>query len=279
MSIRFYSPKGRFGSSERLAGAGMNPPAQNTCENLVPVLVYNFNSLNKGDLIQMATKRKIRKKNIKEDQLVTYSIKVSKFVQDHFNKVLTGIIVLVVIIAASIFITQSRKSSAANSEKYLGAAMALMRQGDVAAARMSFQDTHDRYSNTRAGTVSLYFKAECDLTMKNFGEALNGFETYLEKADKFTEFKTTAIMGKSMALEGLNRPADAASVLDQLITQLKPEDPRYTTSLYRAAIFYDNAGNSEKAVQYLQMIIDEGTGSYKMEAEAKLASLKSIDRG
>ena len=86
-------------------------------------------------------------------------------------------------------------------------------------------------------------------------------------------------MGKAMALEGLNRLADAASVLDQLITELKPTDPRYTTSLYRAAIFHDKTGNSEKAVQYLQMIIDEGTGSYKIEAEVKLAAFKSLDRG
>jgi tetratricopeptide (TPR) repeat protein len=227
----------------------------------------------------MATKRRVKKKSLKQDQLVTYSLKASKFAQDHFNHVLTGIIVLVLIIAGAIFITQSRKSAASTSEKYLGAALSLMRQGDVAAARTSFQDTFDRYSNTRAGAVALYFKAECDLTLKNFGEAKNEFDAYLERSDKFPEFRTAAVIGKAMALEGMNQLSEAAAVLDQLITQLNPKDPRYTASLYRAAIFHDKTGNSEKAVQYLQTIVDTGTGPYQEEAEVKLAALKAKYRG
>jgi len=227
----------------------------------------------------MATKRKVRKKRINEDQLVTYYLKVTRLAQKHFNQVLTGIIVLVVIIAASIFIIQSRKSSASNSERYLGAALALMRQGDVAAAKTSFQDAHDRYANTRAGVVALYFKAECDLALQNFGEALDGFEAYLHKANKFPDFKATATIGKTLALEGLNRPGDAADVLDKLIPDLNPKDPRYAASLYRVAVLSDKIGNSEKAVQYLQKVIDIGSGPYLEEAEVKMAALKSKQRG
>jgi tetratricopeptide (TPR) repeat protein len=223
----------------------------------------------------MATKRKIRKKRIKEDQLVTYSLRISQFAQEHFNQVLIGIVGLVVIVAASIFITQTHKSSAANSEKYLGAALALMRQGDVAAAKTSFQDTYDRYSNTRAGTMALFFKAECDLALKNYGEALNSYQAFLKKSNKFPDFEVTATIGESLALESLYRLSEASDMLERLVTTLDHNDPRYANCLYRLAGFNDKLGNSEKAVQYLQKIIDMGAGPYLEEAEVKMAVFKS----
>ncbi|NIM19898.1 MAG: tetratricopeptide repeat protein [Candidatus Latescibacteria bacterium] len=223
----------------------------------------------------MATKRRLKKKKFKEDRLVTYSVTLSRYAQEHFNQVITGVVILLAVIAATLLIVHSRQTAARDSERYLGAALALYRQGDVAAAKTSFQDVIDRYSGTRAGKVAMIFKGECDLKLGNFEEAASAYDQYLEKSDKFSEFKTTATIGKAIALEGQMRYAEAASTLEALIQVLDAEDPRRTESLYRAGLFCKKAGMMEKAIQYLTEVAEEGIGPFKEEAEIALAAIKA----
>ena len=47
----------------------------------------------------MASQRRIKKKQLKEDQLVTFAVNASQFVQTYFTQVIIGVLVLVVAVA------------------------------------------------------------------------------------------------------------------------------------------------------------------------------------
>ena len=47
----------------------------------------------------MVKRKKLRRKEIREDQLVTVALRVSNFVQDHFTQVISGIVVLIAAVA------------------------------------------------------------------------------------------------------------------------------------------------------------------------------------
>ncbi len=224
----------------------------------------------------MATKRRIRKKSIKEDRLVTYSLKVSQYAQEHFNQVLTGVVILLVALAALLYITHSRRAASQNSERYLGAALALYRQGDIGAAKTSFQNVNDMFSKTRAAVIGTYFLGECDLKLGNFTEAVASFDSYLDKSEKFPEFTVAATIGKAICLDSLGQFADAAATLEQLIGDLSQDDPRYAESLFRIGSSYKKAGETEKAIQYFTEVVEKGSGPLKEEAEVFLAALKAV---
>lgn len=227
----------------------------------------------------MATTRRTRKKSYKEDRLVTYSVTVSRYVQEHFNQVVTGVVVLVAAIAILLFVNYSRRSSAQDSERYLGAAMALFRQGDVAAAKTSFEDITSRYSQTRAGIIASYYLGECAMRMNSYAEAGRAYDTYLEKSKKFPEFVVSAKIGKAVALEGSQRYADAASILMQLIETLNASDPRYAESLFRAGMLYKKAGMTDDAVRCFTQLSEGEPGPFKEEADIALASLRATSGG
>jgi tetratricopeptide (TPR) repeat protein len=222
----------------------------------------------------MATTRRTRKKSYKEDRLVTYSVTFWRYVQDHFNHVITGVAILVALIAIVLFINYSRRSAALDSERYLGAALALYRQGDIAAAKTSFEDITSRYSQSRAGAIASYYLGEAAVRMNSYAEAGRAYDTYLEKSKKFPEFVTAAKIGKAVALEGSQRYADAASILMQLIETMDREDPRYAENLFRAGILYKKAGMTDNAVRCFTQLSEGEPGPFKEEAEIALASLR-----
>jgi len=227
----------------------------------------------------MATGRRTRRKSYKEDRLVTWSLKVSSYVQEHFNQVITGAAVLVAIIAIVLFVNYSRRSSAMDSERYLGAALALYRQGDVAAAKTSFEDITSRYSQTRAGAIASYYLGECSSRLNSFAEAGRAYDAYLEKSKKFPEFIIAAKIGKAVALDGSQRYADAASILDQLTGSMDPTDPRYAENLFRAGTLYRKAGMMDDAARCFTKLSDGDPGPYQEEAEIALTVMNAVSTG
>jgi tetratricopeptide (TPR) repeat protein len=211
----------------------------------------------------MATTKRTRKKSYKEDRLVTYSVTFSRYVQEHFNQVITGVVILVAVIAILLFVNYSRRSATQDSERYLGAALALFRQGDIAAAKTSFEDITSRYSQTRAGAVASYFHGECALRLVSYPEAGRAYDAYLEKSEKFPEFMTAAKIG----------------ILMQITETLHQNDPRYAESLFRAGMLYKKAGMTEDAIRCFTRLSEDDTGFYKEEAEIALAALSAASAG
>ncbi len=224
----------------------------------------------------MAVKKKrITKRQMKEDPLVTYSLRFSRYAKEHFNQIVAGVAILIAIIGILIFTSHSRRASARQSEQYIGAALMLLRQGDIAAAKTSFEDVANRYPGSRAGITALYFKAECELKMRDFAEAMRSYDAYLSKCKEFPDFKTAAIIGKAACLEGVGKYAEAASTLELLVETIDPDDPRYMEVLFHIASFYRKAEMIEKAIPYFQQLAQKGSGALRETALISLALLEN----
>ena len=52
------------------------------------------------------------KKNLKEDQLVTTTFRLTEWAQAHFNQVIIGVVALVAVVAVLVFVANSRESGA-----------------------------------------------------------------------------------------------------------------------------------------------------------------------
>src|SRR5258705_653219 len=89
------------------------------------------------------------KKNLKEDQLVTTTLRLTEWAQAHFNQVIIGVVALVAVVAVLVFVANSRESGAKQAEREMGAALGLMTQGDYAAAKNSFQQVAERFGGAQ----------------------------------------------------------------------------------------------------------------------------------
>lgn len=219
----------------------------------------------------MATRRRVRK-NIKEDQLVTFTVRLSRWSQEHFNQVIIGVVALIAVIAVVVFTANSRRSSAKQADVMMGSAMVLFQQGDYDKALQGFKQIDQRFSGDTA-MAARYFLAESELRQNKFTDALQDFDRYLTDYDKYPEFHAAALKGKALCLEGLQRYDEAAQALVSLLGVLPHDDPRYFETAYEAGVFFAKAGNQQQAAKYFGEVSSKGMGDLKNKATVAAALL------
>jgi tetratricopeptide (TPR) repeat protein len=212
------------------------------------------------------TRKRLRKKRIKEDQLVTTTLRITTYVQDHFTQVVSGIVILLAAIAIIVFTGQARKNTSRVATRELALAMGQYQLGDKDLASTTFASLADRYSGHDAGVLALYFLGQCNLDRFRFDEALSAFDRYLAKAGKDAAFRVAAEIGRAIAYEGQQQFNEAAEIMDRLSQTMDPADGRYNDVLFNAATFYREAGNREKAIEFYKRVADADTGMNKDRA-------------
>lgn len=206
----------------------------------------------------MATRRRV-KKNIKEDQLVTWAVGFSQWAQEHFVHVVIGVVAFVVVIGAIIFTANSRQSADRQAERQLASAVSLLDRGDMNAARTTLAQITQRYGG-RYGALAAYFRAEADFRQANYTEAIEGYDEYLKESSKFPLFRTAARFARALCYEGLEDYSKAAAAMAQLVDDLDEGDPRRLDAAFRAGEFFAKAGDTATAQKYYRIVADDGQG-------------------
>jgi tetratricopeptide (TPR) repeat protein len=213
------------------------------------------------------------KKNLSEDQLVTTTFRLTEWAQAHFNQVIIGVVALVAVVAVLVFVANSRESGAKQAQREMGSALTLMTQGEYATAKGGFQQVADRFGGAQ-GTAARFFLAECELHQNDYKSAADDYDKYLARVKDYPMFEASALVGKALALEGLNNYLEAAKSMAAAVDKLDPKDPRHFDSAYTAGEFYQHANQSADALKYYEMVAKDGTGELKDRATVAAAQLK-----
>ncbi len=217
------------------------------------------------DIQQMSTRKRV-KKNIKEDQLVTAAVSTSRWAQEHFNQVIIGVVVLVAVIAIAVFTANSRQGASRQAETQLASAMSLFSNGEYEAARSSYEQIDDRFGG-KNGTVAKFFKAECELRLGRYADALVSLDAYLGEAGDFPEFRESALYAKAMCYEGMENYSEAAAAMIAALELMDDQDPRYLDGAFQAGEFYARAGDMASAGKYFREVAGKAAGNLKDKAE------------
>lgn len=214
-----------------------------------------------------------RVKKLKEDQLVTTTFRLTEWAQEHFNQVIIGVVALVALVAVLVFAANSRESSAQAAEREIGSALLLYQQGDFAGARTAFQQIYDRHGGKQA-TAARFLKAECELRLGNYQQAVDDYETYVQKRADYPMFESSAMIGKALAYEGLHNYVEAAKEMAAAVATLDPKDPRYLDAAIQAGDFYLQAKDEREALKFYEIVAKDATGDLKSRAEVAVSMLK-----
>ncbi len=227
----------------------------------------------------LTKKKKIRRKEIKEDKLVTFVRNAQIFYEEYKTKVITGVIVFaVVVFGAYYFITQQQS---ANEEAgiALSRVMKIFDQGSYLEAIEGRQGTNiiglkkivEEYSGTENGETAKIYLANAYAYLGNYEEALKYYEDYNGDIDIY---KASALAGQASYYAAKKDYEKAADLYLQAakVSEINAQNPDY---LLNAAINYLNAGNKEEANVLLKKIKDEyKTSQASREADRYLALLK-----
>ncbi len=219
----------------------------------------------------MARRRRVRR-NIREDQLVTWSVQVSRWVSAHFTIVVGGAVALVVVAAGLVVASNARRSAARRAARQVSAALASLQRGEYAGAKTAFGQIAREFSG-RTAAMALYFRADAELRQGEFQAALEDLDAYLERAGDFPQMRAAALYGRGVCYEGLGDARRAAEAFAAFLDAVEPEDPRYARAAFQAGEAWRRAGDADRALEYFRLAIAHAGGPLKQRAEVAASLL------
>ncbi len=204
----------------------------------------------------LTPRKRITKKQLKEDKFITYSLKAREWIEENQKYVISGVVAIVVIIAAFLFISSSQKNAAVAASAELSQGMQVYQSRDYKNAISVLTDVTNSYKNTESGKLARFYLAQSLYHTGEYAAAQEHFRKFATsfKADEYLVI--SAMEGEAACLEQQDQFAEAAQKYES-IAKKYPESPKAPQCYLRAARCFALAGTTDKAEKLYQIIIDE----------------------
>ncbi|MBN2071229.1 MAG: hypothetical protein JW814_07200 [Candidatus Krumholzibacteriota bacterium] len=217
---------------------------------------------------------KLTKHDLKEDGFVTFVLGAWEYVRENQNKFFIGLIALIVVVASSIWVSNSRKQANEQAQIQFSEAVTSFRNGQIKSAEELFRIVDERFSNTREGVFSAYFAGKCALIDGRNTEAVELFGKYLKKADKYPFFREAAMDGMATAYSNERNYDMAAGVYTDLIKRIGEGSFEEKVYLRKAADSMKMAGRNTEAIGMLERLLKISTGIERRDIQIELDFLR-----
>jgi tetratricopeptide (TPR) repeat protein len=222
-------------------------------------------------------KKKLSKKEIKQDTLVEFFYNVENYFEKYKNKIFTYAAVVVVVAAAVYFYINQK---AVNNEKAgleLSRVMTLFDQGAYLEAIEGKQGSNikglksivEEYGGTENGETAKIYLADCYAYLGNYDEAIKYYEDYNGSIDYL---KATALAGQA-GYYASNQDYEKAAKLyleASKISDTNAENPDY---LLNAGINYLKTGDKDEAKILFNKIKEDYVASLAQKEVDKYLAL------
>lgn len=210
-------------------------------------------------------KKKLSKKEIKEDKLINFYKTAVVFFEEYKNKIFTYAGVLVVVAAAVYFYVNQKAETNEKAGLELSRIMTIYDQGSYLEAIEGKQGTNiiglkrvvEEFSGTENGETAKIYLANCYSFLGNYDEAFKYYDDYSGSIDYF---KAAALAGQAgyYASEGDNEKAANLFLQASKISKINSQNPDY---LLNAGINYLKVGDKEEAKILFDQIKEDYTSS------------------
>lgn len=199
--------------------------------------------------------KRMKRGHYKEDEFQSTMHKLIKYIVKHRD---ISIIVGIVFIAIAVFfIMRSGRSEKTNPEAemlHLQAA-SLINMGRLQEAEAMLQDLTLRFGNIRAGKIGYYYLGVVYYHTGRFPEALENFDTFLQKEKNDYLLTPSALFGAASSAEGIKEYERALGYYEKL--SKKKDSPFYFLGVLAYGRVTGLLGDKEKARSILRELVEE----------------------
>jgi tetratricopeptide (TPR) repeat protein len=226
----------------------------------------------------LTKKKKISRREIKEDKLVTSYYKAYNFFDEHKQKFYLYGGILVVVVLAVLLYLNNKKQNNETAGTQLAQVMSLYDAGSYLEAIEGKQGTKNvglkkivqEYGSTENGEAAKIYLANSYMMLGKPDEAVKYFKDY---SGGNPIYKATAIAGEAGYLEYKKEYGDAADLFIKAskISEENVLNPEY---MFHAAVNYLKTGNTAKAKELLETVKkDYATAPSAREVDKYLTEL------
>ena len=199
--------------------------------------------------------RKITKREIKEDPLVTAYVKVQRFLRENSKILNVGFTILVIVLAVAILMGRSKKRAEVNAAGQLGMAEQFYYAEDYPKAIPELEQIINTFSGTRSAGKAVFFVANAYYKDGDYMNAQKYYRLYIDDYADTPLFTASSYAGVAACKEGENLYSEAASFYETAAIRF-PDVFNAPYHLKNAARCFRLAGELEKAKEMYQTILD-----------------------
>jgi tetratricopeptide (TPR) repeat protein len=223
-------------------------------------------------------KKKITKRELKEDTLVTAYVKISKFYDLHKRNISIGTVTVVVIAAVVLGYLKNRGEDNQKAfvqlarifETYDAGQFQLAINGIPEKNMPGLRSIVDNFGSTKGGEIARFYLADAYFQVGKYEEALKEFQDF-SPPDEF--LACSRLSGIAGCYEGLGKHLEAAQFFEKANAQ-DTKGINAAENLNNAARNYGEAGEKEKAIElYKRLKKDYPTTVFAREADRFISEL------
>lgn len=224
-------------------------------------------------------KKRISKKEIKQDTLVTSYYKAYNFFLENQVKILIGVSAVALVVVAIILYSNKKANDSIIAASLLAKVIPTYETGQFQQAIEGQKSTNmiglkeivDKYGSTDAGEAAKIYLANCYYNTGKFEEAMENFEDYGGSAPLF---KATALAGEAAYYEW-KKDFEKAAEFYQRAAKTSVSNPSNAEYIMKAGINLVKVGKKEEAKSLFQVIKqDYKTTSIAQEVDRYLAPIE-----
>ncbi len=224
----------------------------------------------------LTKKKKLSKKEIKEDKLVSLMVKVENFYEDYKSKIVLYSGILIVAALAAYFYVNQQKAANEEAGLNLSRVMQIFDSGSYLEAIEGRQGTNiiglkrvvEEYGSTENGETAKIYLAGAYSYLGNYEEAFKYYNDYSGSIDLYKASALAGMAGYYAAKRDYQKAADLYKEAAGAV-EINAQNPDY---LLDAAVNYYNAGDTEEAKILLEKIKEDyATSEARKQVDKYLA--------
>lgn len=227
----------------------------------------------------LAKPKKISRKKVKEDKLVTYYSKTLEFYEKFQTKIIIAVGVLAVIILALVFFSNKMEQDNLEATTQLARVLPIYESGNYQEAIDGRAGTNivglksivEEYGSTDQGEIAKIYLANANYYLGNIDAAL---EYYSDYSGGDALFKAAALAGEASCYAANGNKEKAADYYARA-AKISDNNAANAEYLLKSGINYIEVGKSEEAKEVLEKIkSDYASTSFVTNANRYLALIK-----
>lgn len=222
-------------------------------------------------------KKRITRKEIKQDKLVTVYFKVNDWIGENSKIVFGGLIAIVVVAALAMLFSSQQRANEEKASVDLAMAERMFEVGQYRDAIDVLNILVESYGGTKSGRIGKFFLATAHYNLKEYEFGESNFRKFLSKGVKDPLMCSSAMSGIAACLEQQGNFAEAA-IQYKKAAEKYPEEIIVSSALFNSARCYIQAEQNQTAKTLFKKIIADYPDSDEAEkAKVQLAMLEQKD--
>jgi tetratricopeptide (TPR) repeat protein len=223
-------------------------------------------------------KKKISKRELKQDALITTYMKVQTFYDKHKKAISIGTTTMVVVVIAIVVFVKNRADNNERAVVQLAAIHQMYDNGQFQTAIDGVPERNvaglkvivDNFGSSRTGELARFYLADAYFQLGKYTEALENFQDCSPSGDLL---KSSRLAGIAASHEALGNHKEAGNYFERAAAK-DPTEGSMAEHLHNAARNYAQAGDKERALDLFRRIKkNHPTTTYGREADRYIIQL------